>query len=571
MASPSVARSIRRQPAPKRARLFPVAFDIRRPFDSLWSVFSSVRTAIVLISALIVLSLIGVIVAQAPAEVVSSPQDYAAWVASNAQAQYGQFTNLFNWLQFYTIFTSWYFKALIVLLAINILVGGMLNRAPDIWRKFRHPQLRRADGFYVNSPVRAGVTLTTADGTTAGSVARLTGFFRKRGLRVDKAPGSSDDATYLYVHKNGWATLSTFMFHSSLIGIMLCAVLTGWSGFGQNSMAQQILPRPVYNYFQNLAGMSYDQPLPDGTEGVVYPQGTSHNIIYRAQDFVATFDPKRGTPTDFYTDLQVYQDGKLVAQQRIRVNSPLTYQGITFHQASYMLYTSVQIRDAQGQVLFSGPIPLLDQQTTAPDPNTGNVTQTNIAYNVPLANYNGEYMNVEAVAAGNGQWVVGMKGFDAANTQIFQGAMLPGQTCIDSNNSLSAIQPYGCKMSNGYWLSVNTVQLGTVLLITKDSGSPLLWPILFLLVMSLWITFAFPHRRYWVRVAGDQVQMAALKEHFVNLQRDLDSFARALGNVPLRPAAAEMPAPGARKDKGRDDKTRGEKARREKTRVPAQA
>ncbi len=555
MASSSLSRSIQRKRPVTRERRPGIGFNFRRPFDSLWGIFSNVRTAIVLISCLAGISVIGMIIAQAPEEVVSSPQDYAAWVAGNAQLQYNNFTDLFNWLQFFTIFQSWYFKILIVLLAINILVGGMLNRAPAIWRKFRHPQLRRADGFYANSPVKTGLTLTASDGTTRDTATRLTAFFRQRRYRVDVAPGSDEQATYLYVHKNGWATLSTFVFHTALIGIMLSAVLTGWSGFGQNSMAQRILPAGVYNYFQGLAGFSYDQPLPDGSQGVVYPQGTPHNIFYRAQNFVATFDPVRQVPTDFYTDLQLFQDGKMVASKRIRVNDPLTYQGVTFHQASFMMYTTLQIRDSTGQVIFSGPIPLLDQRTTPPDPNTGNVLQSNNAENVPLADY-GEYMNVAAIATGGGQWLVGAKGFTLSNQPQFQGAAIFGVSCVNADGTAAPIEQYGCKMTNGWWLAVNEVRSGTVLLITKDSGSPLLWPILFMLVISLWVTFSFPHRRLWVRVAGDQVRMAALKEHFVNLQRDLDTFAKALGNRPLRltPAAEPATTPPAREGKPRREK-----------------
>jgi len=59
------------------------------------------------------------------------------------------------------------------------------------------------------------------------------------------------------------------------------------------------------------------------------------------------------------------------------------------------------------------PVPssrLFDQRTTKPDPNSGNVLQTNNAENVPLANY-GATMNVGSFFIGNNQWVVGIKGF----------------------------------------------------------------------------------------------------------------------------------------------------------------
>ncbi|MBA3825865.1 MAG: cytochrome c biogenesis protein ResB, partial [Ktedonobacterales bacterium] len=427
-----------------------------------------------------------------------------------------------------------------------------LNRAPGIWHKFRHMQRRRADGFYENSPVRVGLTVGEADAPTGVTEARLRGFFAKRGFRVETAPGSTDAKTYLYIHKFGWSALSTFVFHTCLIGVMLCAVLTGWGGFGQGSMAERILPAPVYNYFQDLAGFSYDQPLPNGEQGVVYPMGTPHNIIYRAVKFTMTVDPQRFTPTDFYTDLQLYQDGKLVAQKRIRVNDPLTYQGVTFHQASFMMATSIQLRDDKGNVIYSGAIPLTDHRTTAPDPNSGNVYQTNSVSDVPIPNYD-ETMNLAATRLDNGSWLVGVRGFDSAGKPIFQGASNFGFTCVTPDGAqFVAGTDYGCKLSNGWWMRINDVSRGTVLLITKDAGSPLLWPILALLVLSMWITFGFPPRRYWARIEGSQVRMAALKEHFVNQQRELDAYTRAFGNRPLivaptvTPDADAKPAPKRR-------------------------
>lgn len=543
MTSPSVTRGVRRSgktapPPPVKKPGVLWGFNFRRPFDSLWGLFSSVRLAIILISTLAVLSIIGMLVVQAPAEVISSPQDYAAWVADNAKQQFGDLTGLMDWLQLFTIFHSWYFKTLDVVLVINIFVGGIWNRAPSIWQKFRFMQAKRADGFYVNSPVKVGVTVGEDQPTTTETAAGLQRFFRKRGFRVVVASESTPTTTYLFIHKFTWSTLATFVFHTSLILTMLCAVLTGWSGFGRNSRAQSILPGPVYAYFQDLGGFSYNQPLPNGSQGVVYPMGTPHNIIYRAQNFVATFDPVRQVPTDFYTDLQIFQDGTMVASKRIRVNDPLTYQGVTFHQASFMMYTSMAIRDDKGNVVYNGPVPLLDHLTSTPDPNNGNVFQTNNAENVPIANL-GDFMNVAAALSPDGHWLIGIKGFDQQQKPLFQGAALFGEACLSADGTqLVPPQQYGCTLSNGWSMQVTDVRRGTVLLVTKDSGSPLLWPVLALLVLSLWVTFGFPPRRYWVRIDGDQVRMAALKEHFVNMQRDLDGFARALGNRPLRPVAA---------------------------------
>jgi cytochrome c biogenesis protein len=502
---------------------------LKHPINSLWGLFSSVKTAVVLIALITVICIIGIIVIQAPVEITSSPSDFALWVQQDMVGKYGQeWTNIFNSLGFFTIFSSWYFRTLMVLLAINVAVCTM-NRAPGIWHNFRNPAVRTNDRFYQNA-------LARQEFETRQDVDGVRRFFRKKHYRVMVKEGSSGNGvTYLYAYKNTWATLSTFVFHACLVSLMLATVITNWHGFGTNSMAQHILPKPIYTYLQNLAGFSYTQPLPDGESGIVYPIGTANNIVYRADQFVAKFDPTSGQPTDFYTDLTLFQDGKQVAQHRIRVNDPLTYQGVTFHQASFIMYAWITITDARGNVIFNQK-PILNEHLNNINPNTGNSVPVNVAQNIPLPNIQ-QVMNVAATQTPDG-WAVIVNGTTLKGKPSFCGFAGAGSSSpvIDlSQGNLSCSQALGAfnlgqqdiKL-NGWTLDVKLVKLGTVLLITKDSGSPLIWPISALLVLSLCVTFYFPQRRVWIRFRDGHVQFAGLKEHFINVQRDFNLLAAEL-------------------------------------------
>ncbi|HEY7348263.1 MAG TPA: cytochrome c biogenesis protein ResB [Ktedonobacterales bacterium] len=500
----------------------------KHPVNSLWGLFSSVKTAIVLIALIAVVCIIGIIVIQAPVEITSSPNDFALWVSQEMGGKYGPtWTSIFSSLGFFTIFSMWYFKALMVLLAINVAICT-LNRAPGIWYNFRNPAVRTNERFYQNA-------LARQDFDTNQDVEGIRRFFRKKHYRVLVKEGSGSGATYLYAYKNAWATLSTFVFHACLVSLMLATVLTGWHGFGTNSMAQHILPEPIYNYLQNLAGFSYTQPLPDGENGVVYPIGTAHNIEYRADQFVARFNPTNGQPTDFYTDLTLFQDGKQVAQQRIRVNDPLTYQGVTFHQASFILYAWITITDAKGNVIFNQK-PVLNESLNDINPNTGNSVPVSIAENIPIPNVQQD-MNVAATLTPDG-WAVIVNGSDLKGNPSFCSLASAGnsapvidlsQSNLSCSKAFAALQlgQQGLQLK-GWTLDVKLVKQGTVLLITKDSGSPLIWPISALLILSLCVTFYFPQRRVWMRFRDGHLQFAGLKEHFINVQRDFNSLALEL-------------------------------------------
>src|SRR6266487_634179 len=228
---------------------------LKHPINAAWGWLSSVRTAIILITSIAVICLIGIYFVQAPGEVLGDPVAYAAWVQQNALPRYGSLTPIFDWLQFFTIFSSWYFMLLLTVLSLSIIVCT-LNRAPGIWHNFKHPLIRRNDNFYQNALERSEYTHPNA----SHAVQWIQNHFRKRGYRVRQL--KDNVATYLYAHKNSWATLSTFVFHAALVTLLMAGVLSQWHGFAPNSLARRILPAPLVGLSDNLAGFTFDQALP---------------------------------------------------------------------------------------------------------------------------------------------------------------------------------------------------------------------------------------------------------------------------------------------------------------------
>jgi len=515
-ATPRSGLATSRHGQPRRQR-----WTVNRFVNRIWGLFSSVKFAVVLIGLIAAVCIIGVFFTQAPIEIRSSPTDYAAWLNTNVRPTYGSWTDLLNWLQFFTIFASWYFRLLLTLLAISICICTA-NRAPGIWHNFRHPLIRRSDRFYQNARERA-------EFMTDHNIDEVRRAFRRRRYRVRDVTDEETGVIYLYANKNSWATLSTFVFHACLVIILLSGVITAWRGFGDHSMAQRILPAPIYNYFQSLAGFSYPQPLPNGENGIVYPIGTPHNLEYHVNQFVATFNPQTGQPTDFYTDLVVYQDGREVAAHRVRVNSPLTYQGVTFHQASFSMYAWVEIRDAHGNVLYNEKQSLDERDNFGLGGNAPPLP-LNIARDLPFAAGNGTLTIAAVDLPQQGGWLVVVEGFNQAGAAQYRGLAFAGHTT---------------RMSNGWTLTVKEVKPETVLLITKDSGAPLLFPTAFLLVLSLCVTFYFPQRRIWARIADRHVQLGILKEHFVNMRTELESITTELA-AREQGAISALPTPPAR-------------------------
>ena len=71
-------------------------------------------------------------------------------------------------------------------------------------------------------------------------------------------------------------------------------------------------------------------------------------------------------PSDFTTDLGVFQDGREIARKTIRVNDPLAVGGYTFHENGFGAAPVLLLSDAAGKPLWDGPVPLTDQANGLP-------------------------------------------------------------------------------------------------------------------------------------------------------------------------------------------------------------
>jgi cytochrome c biogenesis protein len=485
-----------------------LAYIFRHPIDAAWGWLSSVRTAILLIAAITIICLLGIYFVQAPGEVLNDPASYTAWLQQNALPRYGSLTPIFDGLQFFTIFSSWYFLLLLTVLALSIIVCT-LNRAPTIWQNFAHPVIRRSDKFYQNALERVSCAHPDA-------VHFAHSQLRKRRYRVRSIVSDDDEpVTYLYANKNSWATLATFVFHAALVTLLFAGVLSQWHGFPLNSPARRVLPAALVNLSDNLAGFSFDQALPTGQSAVVYPRGTPHNISFRANNFIAAFDRRTGLATDYVTDLSVYRDGQIVARSNhLRVNDPLSYNGIIFHQSSLIPSVTLTIRDASGCLVCAQSI-VLDQTGTTQG------LQVDFARGVPIA---GTSLTLNILFP----HTPALQLPQIAHPFFIVSIGAPGASPA-SDKAIARLQVGETThtLDKQWTITLNNAAEATVLLVTKDSGSPLIWPTAIILIFSLCITFYFPQRRFWLRISGQDIAMAAIPEHFTNIRSDLLAIARA--------------------------------------------
>ena len=302
----------------------------------LWRLLTSVDFAVVQIIFLAALAAIGMTLQQLPDFAFRSPGDYAAAMDA-IHARYDPVIGAglvdgLERLKAFSIFTSPQFLWALVVLVISIVVCT-LDRTPRLWRDVSVVRVAQPEPFFDPIlPDRAAMT-----GVSAADVARVV---RGRGFRVREA--TEPDATqHVYGDRHQYTKMATLFTHLGLILFLVAAAVT--TAFGDE---------------QGLV-------VPEGEALTVQPIGTPglllvKNLAFEAPGF------ETGMPSDFTTDLAVFQDGREIARKTIRVNDPLSVGGYTFHQNGFGPAPHLVIRDTAGKPLWDAQVPMTDSARGSP-------------------------------------------------------------------------------------------------------------------------------------------------------------------------------------------------------------
>src|SRR5674476_458566 len=292
--------------------------------DRIWRFFISMRTGLILILGLGLLSLIGTLLVQAPAGMTADPGAYTAWVAS-IHSKYGGWTPVFDKLGFFSVFTSIWFKSITVLLTTSVLACSV-NRAPRLWKLAFHPRTRMGETFFTHAPLRAGILVSAEPETAIDDVREV---LKSHRFRTVTDP--SDDEVNLYADRFRWGPFGTVIAHLSFVVILVGFFLSATTGFKNTQFIAPV----------------------GSTEQVGHGSGLS----IKAMSFNDSYYPD-GSPKDYVSDLVLYKNGVMVDRQMVRVNHPLSRDGIAFYQSFFGEAAAMQVKDGAGTILYGQAVPL---------------------------------------------------------------------------------------------------------------------------------------------------------------------------------------------------------------------
>ena len=440
-----------------------------------WRLFTSVRFALILILMLAGGFFLGVIISQVPQELGLNSQDYTAWVESVARPRYGAFTNVFFLLGLFDVFHAVWFRSLLILLFVAITVCT-LNRFPAIYQSTVKAKPVVNESFLSTAKYRAAFQLRD-------DLASLTRTLREHHYRLTIVPDGGK--THVYADKNGWAKYCTFASHLGLLLFLFGGLITNAVGYQRFLIIPDGMSQPIYSVFH-----------PEQMQ--VFNEGFTVEYL------------EDGRPKDYYSDLVIYKDGKEAARGRIRVNSPMDFDGFRFHQNSFGPTVRLQIQSESGQVLFSETM-VLGQAFGKVPFDIVSIPTTDISAVVALVEGN------TTTDIRGGTFVQGGQEARLAIMAFTEGM-------ASQPDFVVRLAPGETKTEAGLVFSFQGTYFFSGVVARKDPGAVFIWTAAALFVPALGVTFWFARRRMWFQVVGQEVRMAGMADRYVDMREEIDKI-----------------------------------------------
>jgi cytochrome c biogenesis protein len=265
--------------------------------DRLWKIFASVKLTIALLLTLAATSIVGTLIPQ--------NQEPAAYLQAFGEFLY----HIFALLGLFDMYHSWWFRTLILLLVINIIVCSVDRLKANRKILFvRDPRFNRARFRQLKNKSEY------KENADADHLKNLYPPAVSSGFRYQRLE-ETDTGFALYAESGRWTRFGVYIVHLSVVILLiggLIGSIFGFEGYVNIPEGETVTSIRLAKGNQNL----------------------ELDFAIRCDDFNVEFYDS-GAPKEFRSSLTVLKQGKVVFQKDIIVNDPLRYEGISFFQSSY--------------------------------------------------------------------------------------------------------------------------------------------------------------------------------------------------------------------------------------------
>ncbi|MEK6535265.1 MAG: cytochrome c biogenesis protein ResB [Thermodesulfobacteriota bacterium] len=413
--------------------------------DKIWDFLTSLKLIVILLLILSALSIAGTVIEQ------NKPlQEYYRFYQPGTVA-------LFSKLGLFDMYHSWWFVACLSLLALNITACAM-DRYRGIMAGMRKRNLILDEPLSKSlqnlETIRYALPLDAVEKKMVELAGK--GFSGKPVVTA-----AEDGGSHYFFEKGKYSRLSFFLTHLSILIIFLGALVGSFFGY-----------KGYVNIFE---GETVSQ-LGTRAGKIQYL-----NFQVKCNTFHAEFYPS-GAPMDYRSDLSIIQNGKEVIRKTIRVNDPLTFEGVTFYQSSYGgLPDQITIDVVNRDGALKGTV-------TAPFGRKVDIP--GVADKVEAADYQEHFHMPD-----------GSEGGRAIGVNIYPAKGGPTGLWL-----LVDHPEYDKQRGGDYYLRVKDLKLKkyTGLQVNRDPGEILVWLGSILLIAGIMIAFFISHKKLWISLRTDK-------------------------------------------------------------------
>ena len=265
--------------------------------NPIWNFFISVKLTVVLLLTLAATSIIGTLIPQN-----ANPEAYFH--------TYGAFLyRLFDLLNIFDMYHSWWFQLLLLLLTCNI-IACSVERLSSTWKLIFPKKVSFKRSIFEKIEQNEQFV----DPRTPDELAPAYTAVVQKSIGVPHIEKTEKGVT-IFAEKWRWTRLGVYIVHVSILFMITGAMigsLFGYSGFIN-------IPEGERSDHVRLRNSNQIQPL--GFE----IQNNDFNVSFYAN----------GTPKEFRSKLTIRENNQDILSKDIIVNDPLRYKGISIFMASY--------------------------------------------------------------------------------------------------------------------------------------------------------------------------------------------------------------------------------------------
>lgn len=511
-----------------------------------WRQLTTMRAALILLLVLAMAAIPGSLLPQRNQD----PGAVATYIEEN-----GALGEVLDVLQLFDVYTSVWFSAVYILLMVS-LVGCILPRTRQHWRAMRQDPPRAPRRL---TRMSAHVTLPLSDERTTRTAEEV--LDRTHELLKSFGYRTVREQDHIAAERGYLKETGNLVFHLSILVTVIIMALGGLFGYS----GQRVL---VEGETFSHSLVSYDSFSP----GTFFNADQLSDFRLTLNDLETRFDDQAegaqfGQPRRFDADVTL-DTAEGTSQFLLRPNEPVRVDGSRVYLIGNGYAPVITTRDANGNVTFSGPVVFLPQDgvyTSTGVVKVPDATPDQLGFGgvlLPTMDQNADGELISSFAELRNPLLVmdvyrGDLGLDSGVPQSVYQLETDGlEQLMDADGTdLQLVMRPGdtAELPDGLGtVSFDEIRQYAALDVHHDPVQVWMLPAMAMLFGGLALSLFIARRRVWVRVSGDQIEIAGLaRGEDPRVEEAVDEIAQELALDSLQPSSPSASADSATNTAGK--------------------